>query len=309
MPNGKRYSRKSTRRKSKRSSKRKSRRDKIIIVSAKGHQRIPRMPPRPDKLIPTVFKCTLHTRVVKTLDAGDSASDYDAIQMTLNTAGKPIYNAQSYAYGVSPKCWQSGAYTPGSIQRDMGNLYNFYECGYVLSALVKAKFINNASPASGLVPSTVALTKLIDGNAEVDEAFGLMPSGYAIGNFEEQPNLVMTTLGETPEGQSVTLQRGYAMKRHFMGKNAQSYIGNREYATTWAKNQTELTEPLRKVKACVIQKNLATALDPGPCTVVLDVYQVCLFTDLRMADQTAHPTQALSHVHDQLDENEIVTPS
>jgi hypothetical protein len=270
------------------------------------------MAPSPDKLIPTVFKTTLHTRIVKTLDAGASTPDYDALQLTLNTAGKPIYNANAYAYGVSPKCWQAGSYTPGSRQRDLGNLFNYYENAYCLSAIVKARFINGANgPAPTGVPSTVALTGLIDGNAEVDEAFALMPHGFAIGNFEEMPGHKnsMTTMGETPERQTVTIQRGYSFKSHFMGKKAQSYIGNSDYATTWAKNQTGLTAPTKKVKACVIQKNLANGLDPGPCTVIVDVYQTVLFTDLRTADMSSNPANTLSHVHDYIDQSEQVMPS
>ena len=291
-----------------RKGKRKSKKS-ATMMSHHGVVKIPRMPPRPDKLIPSVYKCTLHTRYIKQLDAGANPVDYSALQLSLNTAGKPIFNADAYAYGCSPKCWHVGGGVDNHA-RDLGNIYNFYEKGYVLSALVRAKFIASPANAASLTASTVALTNLIDGNADVGKSFGLLANGYAIGNFEEQPNLVMGTLGDTLEGQTITLQRGYAMKKHFMGKKAQSYIGNDEYATTWTKNNAGLTEPQRKVKAVIIQKDLIKSVDPNPSLVVVDVYQVCLFTDLRTMDQEADPTKVLTHTYDDYDDaDDNIIPS
>lgn len=254
---------------------------------------VPRgLAPSPDALFPRTFKCVLHTRRVSTLDPGNSPQTASTLEVNLNNAGKPFSAGSAYAYGVDPGAINTTIYEPGSTNRDPLNLFNYYKTAYVIHTVVRCAFVSAGSSNINMVPSIVGFTPAVNGDANIARSFALLdetgtdPRGNV--NFEEIPGVMRRLLNDSINRRTVTLQRGYGIKRNVGAHNA--FVGNTEYATMWNYSTNTISPPVYKTKMAIVQKDLASSLDPMSTTWAVDVYQTVIFTDKKTQIRTINAT-------------------
>lgn len=258
-----------------------------------GLMTVPRGLPRgPDSLVPSVYKCTLHTRTSFTADAGASPATSVVKILHLNRAGNPYESA--YAYGISPSASaisEGSSDVPGSIQRDPMNLFNTYGTAYVTYAVVRATFVGpslsdaNQIPALGFISQGVSLPGVGSANAlaEFKDSFGLQLSsaGGTLANIEEVPGIMHRIVNASNEKKITSMQRGFRMKP-ILG--ASNMIGDTYYATEWDRANNAIVAPDKSVYCGVGIKDLTGDFNPPAMTVLLDIYQVTLFLNPRTRD-------------------------